>query len=439
MSSISRAAATRSCSRPASCRSKASSPRSSMRPTGPAAANWTKAKCRAGHEVVIGGWTTNGNSARCWSASIAAIILSMSAASAPASAQDKVRRHHAGAEGGGRRARALQRQGRAEEDPRVHWVKPELVAEIEFAGWTGDGMCGRPRSRGCARQAGRGGGGGEAGHDQKLRKAGDQQAKPRRTASRAKADGKSAEVMGVVISNPTRRCGRTPATARRVTKLDLARYYEAVGDWMIGHHQGPAVLDHPRARWHRRRNVLPAPRDAGHSNLLELVKVSGDRKPYLQIDRVEGLVAVAQIGGVELHPWNCEPDEPEVPGRLVFDLDPAPDVDFAMSSTPPRKCGSGWSLGLVSFCKTTGGKGLHVVTPLAHGAKDKVSWKEAKAFAQGVCQRMAADSPSAIWSTCRRSSARATSSSTICATTACRRRSRRCRRARAKAPRSRCR
>ncbi len=345
--------------------------------------SWTKTKCRAGQEVVLGGWKTTSGKFRSLMAGVHRDgHLAFVGMIGTGFGQDTVRRILPVL----KKAEADKSPFGGKDAPRktrdIHWLKPELVAEIEFAGFTEGGNIRQAAFKGLRQDK-------PAGEVVAEKPAMVNVIKPA-----PKATGKSVEVMGVVISKPDKHLWPDAGDGEGVTKLELARYFEAVGDWMMPHLKGRpcSVVRAPdgiHGEKFFQRHAMPST-----SDLLTLVKVSGDRKPYLQIDRIEGLAAVAQSGGLELHPWNCAPDATDVPGRLVFDLDPAPNVDFADVIEAAKDMKKRLEvLGLESFCKTTGGKGLHVVAPLTYGARDRVTWKEAKAFAQGVCQWMANDSP----------------------------------------------
>jgi bifunctional non-homologous end joining protein LigD len=359
---------------------------------------WTKAKCRAGHEVVIGAWTGEGSHLRSLLVGVnrgrhLVYLGRVGTGFGRASTKGVMARLKAAAS----RNNPFTGKGAPRHQPNVHWLKPDLVAEIEFAGWTDAGMVRQAAFKGLREDKPAETVEAETpapAKSTRIAKPRTKSAKSGSPPSPAAPSRGSAAVMGVPISKPDKALWPDAGDGEPVTKRDLARYYESIGEWMIPHIEGRpcSILRAPdgiAGEHFFQRHAMP-----GMSNLLEPVKVTGDKKAYLQIDRVEGLAAVAQIGALELHPWHCAPGAPDIPGRLVFDLDPAPDVEFAAVIDAARDIRDRLEeLGLAAFCKTTGGKGLHVVTPLAGTKKSPASWPEAKAFAQEVCRRMADDDP----------------------------------------------
>jgi bifunctional non-homologous end joining protein LigD len=373
--------------------------------------SWTKAKCRAGQEVVIGGWTLGEGTVRSLLAGVyrgsdLAYVgrigtgYGREVAKALLPSLEKLTRSKSPFRGDDAPLR----------EKNVRWVEPILVAEIEFAGWTDSGMIRQAAFKGLRHdkpardvvaeiptaEASAGiAPSQEHGpmHNRRSRAKRDAAAAKTVTAQRPANRPGSATVLGVAISKPDKALWPDAGDGQPVTKLNLAHYYESVGDWMLPHLAG------------RPCSLLRAPDGIGGeqffqrhaaaamSDLLTSVKIKGDKAPYVQIDGVEGLIAAAQSGALEIHPWNCAPGNPEIAGRLVFDLDPAPDVEFAAVIAAAIEIRDRLeAAGLESFCKTTGGKGLHVVTPLKAG-KAAIRWPVAKNFAHLVCAQMSQDSP----------------------------------------------
>ena len=173
------------------------------------------------------------------------------------------------------------------------WLKPELVAEIEFAGWTSDGNVrqaafkglrqDKPAERGASRE-----------------NTVDAEPRSHRSSAQSLTD-RPAEADGRHHQSPTRRCGRTTAKASRSTKLDLAQYFEAVGDWMMPHIKGRPCLIVRAPDGISGETILSASRHAGRLEAAGACEALGRRKPTSRSTASRDW-RPAQSGGVELHP-----------------------------------------------------------------------------------------------------------------------------------------
>ena len=255
----------------------------------------------------------------------------------------------------------------------AHWIKPKLVAEINFAEFTSDGILRHPsfialREDKPATQVAR--------EVPKHLEDPSMTSKPK-ASSRGKAKVKSAEDFGIEISSPD----RVIYPELGLTKKDLADYYATVEPLIMND-----CADRPmtliRCPGGRTGECFFQKHDKGtfgsHVKQIPIEEKDGKFEDYLYFDDVRGLLACVQMGTMEFHGWGSKVDKVECPDRLVFDLDPDEGLDFARvkeAAVQVRDLVA--QLGLKSSPLLTGGKGIHVVIPLDATAE----WPEVKSFA----------------------------------------------------------
>jgi bifunctional non-homologous end joining protein LigD len=191
---------------------------------------------------------------------------------------------------------------------------------------------------------------------------------------------------GVRLSNPD----KVLYPEQGITKSDLADYYAAVAEQILPHVAWRPITMVRCPTGQGRKCFYQRHAGSGVPEQLGEVTIPGFDEPYLYIKDLPGLIAMVQMGVLEMHPWAVTLDHPDRADRVIFDLDPAEGLGFAEVIRAAKEVRDRLTaLGLESFVKTTGGKGLHVVVPIDATAE----WREVKSFAKGVSARMAADSP----------------------------------------------
>jgi bifunctional non-homologous end joining protein LigD len=350
--------------------------------------DWVKLKCRQRQEFVIGGYTPPGGSRSHFGSLLLGVYE-------PPEATGKLR--YVGRIGTGFDARTLQKlyermqvlevnASPFDSIPPEHrvrgtrWLKPELVAEATFAEWTDDGHVRQGAFVGLREDKPAGEIGREIPRSSEPKVS---KSQPRRKAAARQAD--VANVAGIRISHPE----RIVYPEANISKLDIAHYYERMAAHLL-----PYIQDRPlslvrcpsgtqASACFFQKHVLEDEFPGIETVLIE--DSAGQKKPYVVANSAEALVGLAQMNTLELHAWNATAAHLEQPDMFVIDFDPDEGLawhNVADAARAARALFDG--IGLTSFLKTTGGKGLHVVVPIVPEA----GWDEVKEFTRMVAMRL---------------------------------------------------
>ena len=358
--------------------------------------DWRKAKCRLAQELVIGGWTDPSDGR----ASIGALHVGF---------YEGDELVYAGKVGSGfsermvadllRRLEARRRDDcpfaavPAEFRRGSHWVEPGLVAQVEFAHWTDEGRLRQPVFLGLrddrdARHVVRERPGTvEGGGVDTVSAARPWEAlRSHATRTRAASGDEVVDLLGVRLTHPD----RVYYPDLGFTKLDLALYYVSIADAVL-----PFLAGRPLT-------LVRCPDGLGGETFyqkkaaawtppqIKRFPVPEKGEEHLYVDSVPGLVALAQAGVLEVHPWNSRIASLEQPDQVIFDLDPDEALPYSRVAAAARRVRALLAdHGLLSFVKTAGGKGLHVCVPLAA----ERGWGELEELTRGVALRLAREDP----------------------------------------------
>ncbi|MDT3238713.1 DNA ligase D [Pseudomonas syringae group genomosp. 3] len=345
-------------------------------------ADWIKLKCRLRQEFVIVGYTAPQGSRSAFGALLLAVNddaqgLVYAGRVGTGFTEATLKHVHKQLKPLHREESPLAKKLTSAQARGVQWVEPTLVCEAEFAQWTREGIVRQAAFFGLR---GDKPAGDVVREDAQPAEAASVTPEPSRQPGKKTARGK-VDVAGTGISHPQRVIDSTTGTK----KIELAQFYESIADWILPYlNKRPvALLRCPEGidgeqffQKHAEHLAIPHIRqldralDPGHAALME-------------IDSVQALVGAAQMGAIELHTWGATRDRIETPDHFVLDLDPDPALPWrSMIEATQMVLAVLEELGLEAFLKTSGGKGMHIIVPLARQA----DWDTVKAFAKAIAE-----------------------------------------------------